>query len=167
MCVIIIAWQVHPVFPLILIANRDEYFDRATLPAEPWQDVPDVIGGRDAERGGTWLGMNQKNGRLAAVTNYRDGPLRDTIVSPKSRGVLTAEWLKSENDGTRNMTPQEYLESINPKDFEGYNLIVGDVQNGLWCCSNWAPGDKGAVRRLEPGIHGVSNHYMNAPTGPR
>lgn len=176
MCVIMIAWRVHSEYPLVLIANRDEYFERETLAAAPWTDSPQIFGGRDVQRGGTWMAISQDNGKFAAVTNYRDGgPLRNSIVSPASRGLLTSEWLKNDNNSNNNhMTAQEYLESIPQKMYEGYNLIVGDVVNGLWVSSNrgGAGGPRGAspapVQEISPGvIHGLANQYMDAPGWPK
>ena len=161
MCVILIAWQVHPEYPLVFIANRDEFFSRKTLAAAKWTDAPHVFGGRDDERGGTWLGISD-NGKIAAVTNYRNGPLNGKLVSPESRGELTCNWLKDESTSS---SPEEYLKAIDGQRFDGYNIIVGNVQEGLWYSSNWA--DNGAVHRLSPGIHGVSNHYMDAPGWPK
>ena len=73
MCLILLAWQVRPDLPLVLIANRDEYYRRPTRPAHYWDDAPGVLGGRDLEAGGSWLGVDMA-GRLAAVTNYREPP---------------------------------------------------------------------------------------------
>jgi uncharacterized protein with NRDE domain len=162
MCVIIIAWQVHPEYPLVYISNRDEYFSRKTLAAARWTDAPHVFGGRDEERGGTWLGISD-SGKIAAVTNYRDGPLNDKLVSPESRGELTSNWLIK--DDSSSCSAEEYLKAIDGQCFDGYNIIVGNVKEGLWYSSNWA--DNGAVHRLSAGIHGISNHYMDAPGWPK
>lgn len=164
MCIIFIAWQVHPEYPFILIANRDEFFARETMVAAPWVDASYVFGGRDGERGGTWLGINEE-GRIAAVTNYRNGNLRLGMISPESRGLLTADWLKGNTDTTKECCPEEYLKSINGNRYDGYNLIVGTVQNGLWYTSNFV--ENGAVHKVTRGIHGVSNHYMDAPGWPK
>ena len=68
MCLIALAYKVHPRFPLILAANRDEFLDRPTEPAHWWKDAPDILAGRDQRAGGTWLGFT-RNGRFAAITN--------------------------------------------------------------------------------------------------
>ncbi len=72
MCLILIAHKVHPNYPLVLAANRDEAYSRPTAPAAFWDDHPQIYGGRDLEQGGTWLGITRE-GRIAAVTNFRDG----------------------------------------------------------------------------------------------
>ena len=86
----ILAWQTHPEFPLIVVANRDEYHQRPSTPLHFWTDAPDILAGRDLKGGGTWLGVN-RNGRWAGVTNYREG--REN-PAPRSRGDLTREFLQ-------------------------------------------------------------------------
>lgn len=83
MCLIVIANRCHPDYPLILAANRDEFYERPTRPMARWSKAPYVIAGRDERGGGTWLGMTT-SGRLSAVTNYRD-PRRQT-PDARSRG---------------------------------------------------------------------------------
>ncbi len=58
-------------FPLVLLANRDEDYDRPTLHAAFWGEAPDVLGGRDALHLGSWLAITRR-GRFAAVTNLQD-----------------------------------------------------------------------------------------------
>ena len=85
MCLILLAWHAHPDYPLVFAGNRDEAYERPAAPADYWNDAPDVYGGRDLEKSGTWLGLTLA-GRFAAVTNYRDGPAR--TPAPRSRGTL-------------------------------------------------------------------------------
>lgn len=159
MCVIIFAWKVHPEYPLILIANRDEFFARPTLVAARWdKDDPKrvVFAGRDSVRDGTWLGVTDE-GRLATVTNYRDGT--DFSGFPKSRGDVTADFLK----GTS--TAEEYLHGLEGKDYGGYTVIVGNIVNGegLWWASNRVEG----VHQIEPGLHGLANQHVDANNWPK
>ncbi|MDD5475746.1 MAG: NRDE family protein, partial [Syntrophales bacterium] len=83
MCLIIFAYRSHHEYPLIIAANRDEYYGRPTEAASFWEDNPDVLGGRDLRGGGTWMGIH-RTGRLAAITNYRD--LRFLKHDAPSRG---------------------------------------------------------------------------------
>lgn len=71
MCLVVFAWRAHPAYPLVVAANRDEYFERPAAPAHWWTDAPELLAGRDLEAGGTWMGL-ARNGRFAALTNYRD-----------------------------------------------------------------------------------------------
>lgn len=85
MCLIVLAWQAHPHYPLVVAANRDEFLARPASPAHWWTDAPALLGGRDLEGGGTWMGLS-RDGRFAALTNYRD-PSQKRSGLP-SRGLL-------------------------------------------------------------------------------
>jgi uncharacterized protein with NRDE domain len=152
MCLIILSWRAHPDFPLILAANRDEFYERPSLPADFWPDYPDILGGRDLKEGGTWFGITRK-GRLAALTNYRD-PLSVKADAP-SRGWLVRDFL------TGNDRPGEYLSRLQKESprYNGFSLILGD-DSGLYYFSNRG---NGGITPLSPGIHGLSNHLLDTP----
>lgn len=151
MCLILLAWQAHPDYPLVVAANRDEFHARRTAAADFWQDAPAVLAGRDLEAGGTWLGVS-RGGRFAALTNFRD-PERNKPDAP-SRGKLVSRFLA----GTQ--SPQEYLDQIETSaaTYNGFNLLFGD-RHSLWCFSNCGEGK----RQLDPGIYGLSNHLLDTP----
>ncbi len=151
MCLILMAWQAHPEYPLVVAANRDEFFARPTAPAAFWPEAPQVLAGRDLEAGGTWLGV-ARNGRFAALTNYRD-PAQTRQGAP-SRGGLVSRFLTGAQSG------EEYLAELETvaDRYNGFNLIFGD-QRDLWCFSNCGEGE----RRLSPGIYGLSNHLLDTP----
>ena len=90
MCLIIFAYNCLPGMPLVLAANRDEFFARPTTAADFWPEHPGVLAGRDLEQGGTWMGIT-RGGRFAAITNFRD-PAR-TVAGLRSRGELTLDFL--------------------------------------------------------------------------
>lgn len=93
MCLLSFAIDCHPLYRLVLAANRDENFIRPTASAHFWDDAPQILAGRDLEAGGTWLGVS-RNGRLAALTNYY-GP--DEYAPDKlSRGWLITGFLTGE-----------------------------------------------------------------------
>ncbi len=88
MCLLLLAIKAHPNYKLILAANRDEYYDRPTAPAAFWEEAPCLMAGRDLRAGGTWLGIT-KNGRIGAITNYRDPvSAKDRWVSPLARDLV-------------------------------------------------------------------------------
>jgi uncharacterized protein with NRDE domain len=151
MCLILLAIRKHPVYKLILAANRDEYYDRPSEPPHFWEGLPDLLAGRDLIAGGTWLGITRK-GRIAAVTNYRD-PL-NVRQNATSRGKLVTNFLLSHND------QQVYLERLRrDKDqYNGFNLIVGNRENLYWYSNR-----KDEVRSLESGVYGVSNRFLDTP----
>jgi len=150
MCLILFAYRVHP-HKLLLAANRDEFYVRPTTPAAFWDDAPQVLAGRDLQGGGTWLGVTRQ-GRFAAITNYRDP--NDFLSDAPSRGELISNFLQGRE------SPQEYLHALakHGQDYNGFNLLVGDSKE-LWYYSNRAD----SPQRLEPGIHGLSNHLLNTP----
>lgn len=151
MCLILFAHRAHPDFPLILAANRDEAYTRATAPARFWDDHPRLCAGRDLGKGGTWLGITE-TGRIAAVTNYRDPTApRD---APLSRGALVKDFLAGEADAPH------YLSEVRARGdhYNGFILIAGNV-DCLWWLSNRGPG----VEQVSPGVHGLSNHLLDTP----
>jgi uncharacterized protein with NRDE domain len=151
MCLILLAYDVHPEYRLILAANRDEFYDRPTRPMAFWEDHPDILAGRDLKGGGTWLGIT-RSGKFSAITNYRErgGPKSGA----PSRGHLVSGFLSGESHS------QSYLEAVSAvgQTYSGFNLIVGDA-TGLFYYSNRWPG----IRRLEAGWYGLSNHLLNTP----
>jgi uncharacterized protein with NRDE domain len=150
-CLIIFAFKHHRDYPLIIAANRDEFYDRPTAPAAFWHDHPDILGGRDLKEGGTWLGLH-RTGRLAAITNYRD-PRRQKPGAP-SRGKLVGSFLTGGTD------PASYLDAVRPQAarYNGFTLLLGTT-DALSCYSNIS----GDERFIEPGIHGLSNHLIDTP----
>jgi len=150
MCLILFAYNVHPSYNLILVANRDEFYERPSSPADFWEDAPRVLAGRDLKEGGTWMGIDRA-GRFAAITNYRD-PASWKNNAP-SRGGLVSSYLCS------NQSNDDYLDKISRQAqlYNGYNLIVGDRRE-LLTYSN-----RGEKQKLNPGIYGLSNHLLNTP----
>jgi uncharacterized protein with NRDE domain len=151
MCLILFAWQAHPDYPLVLAGNRDEFYARPTAPAGFWDDYPRILAGRDLEQGGTWLGIH-RSGRLAAVTNYRDG--RTTRRGIHSRGGLVSGFLTSD------LAPEEYLQEVRRERaaYDGFNLLVG-TPDALFSYSNRSE----QLTEVEAGVHGLSNHLLDSP----
>ncbi|MFE3545242.1 NRDE family protein [Nocardia sp. NPDC059177] len=153
MCLVLLAWRAHPEYRLIVAANRDEFYTRATEALRPWPDA--LLAGVDlgADKPGTWLGFRPADARFAAVTNVRDP--RDVVPNARSRGALLMDYLR----GAR--SPHEYQTAITPADYLGYNLLTGDA-DALW----WQSNRSGvAPAALVPGLHGLSNgaHLVSAP----
>jgi uncharacterized protein with NRDE domain len=156
MCLILFAYDAHPSYRLLLAANRDEFYERPTAAAHYWDDAPAVFAGRDLRSGGSWLGVT-RSGRWAAVTNYRDPTPADPAAP--SRGHLVSDFLASE------ASPHDYLRSLAPllHLYNGFNLLVGDPHHISWLSNRRSPGEAASVERLEPGVHGLSNHLLNTP----
>jgi uncharacterized protein with NRDE domain len=149
MCLILVAWQAHPDYPLVVAANRDEFFLRRTASADFFDDFPDLLAGRDLEAGGTWLGIT-RSGRFAALTNFRD-PANQKQNAP-SRGHLVAGYLSGE------ASIDAYLDALQADEFNGFNLLLCDGRQ-LVAFSNISR----ERHKLEPGIYGLSNHLLDTP----
>lgn len=141
MCLIAVAHRASERFPLVIAANRDEEYSRATHDAHFWSDAPDVLGGRDAVHGGSWLAIT-RGGRFAAVTNLFRAERRT-----RSRGALVADFV------TGDSTPRDYSARIaaEAEEYAGFHLFAGEVGGEL---AYIAPHAQSIV---EPGIHAVSN----------
>ena len=149
MCLILFALQQHDTYPLVVVANRDEYYARPTQSAHWWPDTPEIFAGRDLEAQGTWMGVN-RNGRFAAVTNVREpGGLDPARLS---RGQLTRDFLSSHEPA------EAFLKNLESgaHDYAGFNLLIGD-SSALYFYSNRDSG----VRPVTPGIYGISNGKFN------
>ena len=145
MCLILFALNQHTEFPLVVIANRDEYYARPTRSAHWWQDSTGIFAGRDLQAQGTWMGINKK-GRFAAVTNVREpGMLAPARLS---RGNLPREFLAGDE------AAETFIDHIKPEadDYAGFNLLIGDSA-GLFFYSN----RQAEVIEIPAGIHGISN----------
>lgn len=150
MCLIAFRWQPQSAHPLLVAANRDEFYARPALPLHRWADKP-IVGGKDLQAGGTWLGLGL-GGRLCALTNYRD--VTQHRSSAPSRGDITTGFLNSA------LTAQQYLQSIALQShvYNPFNLLVFD--------GNTLMGFESRHRRafaISEGVHALSNADFNTP----
>jgi uncharacterized protein with NRDE domain len=152
MCLLVLAWQVHPRYRLVVAANRDEFHERPTAAMAKWQPPDDIIAGRDLRAGGTWLAMDRAR-RFGIVTNFRE--LQGPAPGASSRGNLIPNYLRNQ-EGV-----QRYLETLEPiaQQYSGFNLLLTD-SGSLWYASNRA---ERFARPLPPGIYGLSNEFLDTP----
>jgi uncharacterized protein with NRDE domain len=163
MCLMVFAWRSHPDYPLVLAANRDEFYLRRTRPAAWWGNAVSVLAGHDEEAGGTWLGITRR-GRFAALTNVR-APSERNPHAP-SRGTLVLSALQTPE------SPTSWLESnaARMSAYNGFNLLLGDVapmaggesenEPRLDYFTNRASEPS---RTLAPGVYGLSNASLDTP----
>lgn len=154
MCLAIIALDVHPRYAIVLAANRDEFHARPAERAHWWNDAEGfaLLGGRDLEHGGTWLGVT-RHGRFAFVTNVRE-PGRHDRAAP-SRGLLVPAVLRDRRD------VRAAVEAIasDAAQSNGFNLFAGEGCVAAFA-SNRGPG---GARVLPAGVYGVSNAQLDTP----
>lgn len=151
MCLIAFAWNVHPRWRLLLLANRDEFHARPTAPLARWDGEPPVLAGRDLQAGGSWLGLGA-GGRVAAVTNVRNP---DGDFSGASRGGLVADYLRSEAGAAA----QAQVLLARADSYRPFNLLLFDDCDGFYLGNRPAPGSV----TVTPGVHGLSNADFNTP----
>jgi uncharacterized protein with NRDE domain len=149
-CLIAWNWQPESETPLLLLANRDEFYTRPTLPLHWWDDGR-ILAGQDLQAGGTWLGVS-RSGRLAAITNYRLSTLN--AGTKPSRGALVSDFL------TGIESAQSYLESLirRADAFNPFNLLVFDGQRFMGLESR-----SKRVLEIRPGLGAVSNADFDTP----
>lgn len=152
MCLIALAYRAHPDFELVIVANRDEYHARPTAPAGPWEDAPEVFGGRDLSQGGSWLALS-KQGRLACVTNVRRMAAPDPAAP--SRGGLVASFVREDQ------TARAFADEVGDRAlaFAGFNLLLWDGTELRYLNNH----PRFVSRSVPPGIHVVSNADLDTP----
>lgn len=152
MCLVVIAYRVHPDYPLVIVSNRDEFFERPTESLHLWDTSPKIIAGRDLKAGGTWLGANNSR-KVSFLTNVRNFR-KPLLPHPKSRGKLVLDFLLSPKD----LSSRDYRTEVSShaSEFEGFNLFVYDGKE-----AHYVGGDPLQESKLEPGFHAVSNASWN------
>ena len=150
MCLIAFSWQPDSEQPLVVAANRDEFHARPTAPLGWWPDNA-ILAGRDLKGGGTWMGVT-RNGRFAALTNYRD-PTRQLADAP-SRGALIVDFLQSDAPASR------FIADLRPAApaYNDFNLLVYDGSRLLGYESR-----HDCTLRFGRGVHAVSNARFDTP----
>ncbi len=149
MCLILFAYRQHVDHPLLIAANRDEYHQRPAQAARFWPESPQLLAGRDLLGGGTWLGVT-RNGRFAAVTNFREP---GATSGERSRGELCVRFLL----GSASARQFAGDLSVDSGRYGGYNLLLWDGEQ-LCYASNQ---NQQQPRVLEPGIYGISNGFLD------
>lgn len=151
MCILFLAVNQHPRFPLIIAANRDEFYARPTATSQFWQQNSDVLAGRDLEAGGTWMGIN-RSGYFSALTNIR-APSQPRIET-RTRGELVSQYLQ---DTPTNYAFAQQLRADKQR-YRGYNLMFGHWQD-LQVYNNYTD----TVESVSSGFYGLSNASLNSP----
>lgn len=152
MCLILFHYDPEGEYPLTVMANRDEFHQRRTLQAGFWDDTPQILAGRDLEKGGTWMGVS-RTGRFAAVTNFRS--LADMRPGGASRGDLPRRFLAGEDAAS--VYAARVVEAGGS--FAGFNLLVFDGTELVHVSNR----DSAGPTRVSPGSHGLSNALLDTP----
>ncbi len=151
MCLILFSYDNHPLYRLVLVANRDEFYDRPTAVADFWEDSSGILAGMDLKEGGTWLGIT-RGGKFAAITNYRDPSTRKEQAI--SRGLLVSQYLRTD------VKAEKYIAKIKTDidRYNDFNLLIGDMRNLYYLSSKPT-----SSLVLQAGTYGLSNHLLDTP----
>lgn len=154
MCLVFVGLGANVEYPAVVAFNRDEVYCRATRSAHWWEDAPNILGGRDLERHGTWAGISRK-GRVAMLTFVRTEKSGTGQRSLRSRGMIVSEFLLGE------LSAEAYLEQLRASEgaYLPFNLICGELDGRLWHFNNL----DNVTTALSPGVHGLSNATLNTP----
>lgn len=154
MCLVLFAYQPDSPRPLVVAANRDEFYARPAQSAHYWESgegeaggQKHLLAGRDLSAGGSWLGVSTR-GRFATVTNFaEDVPNEDALLS---RGALVAEFLNS------SASANEFAHHIHGPDYRGYNLLLWDAHELVYTSN------RGTTQNLNAGVYGLANAELGA-----
>ena len=159
MCLIAFAYKTHPQYELLLVANRDEYYQRESTEMHWWpSDLVSgdhsLLAGRDERAGGTWFGVT-RSGDWAALTNFRE-PVADR-QNAKTRGELVTSFLLGKH------SPTQFVEKLKRvvRDYNGFNLLMSNHQ-GVFCLTHRIDESDVQVESVKPGLYGLSNHILNS-----
>jgi len=152
MCLLVLAWQAHPRYRLVVAANRDEFHERPAAPLAKWGPPDDILAGRDLRAQGTWLGLDRQR-RFGVITNFRE--LQRPQPDAPTRGALIPDYLRGSSGA------EHFLATLKPQAsrYSGFNLLLTD-RDSLWYASNRA---EGFARPLSPGVYGLSNEFLDTP----
>ena len=156
MCLIAFAIGVHPGWPLVVLANRDEWLERPSAPAHWWTDRPECYGGRDLRASGSWM-LTHTGGRLAMLTN---DPRKARSPDQASRGDLVSALVADDaplEDATARLL-------AGGQRFAGFQLVGFDWRDTRLPEAVWASNvDAVSPERLGPGVYTLTNAPLDTP----
>lgn len=152
MCTLIVASRVFQGAPLLVAANRDERLDRiAEPPGLVEKDGCRALMPRDAQEGGTWLGLSAA-GYFVGVTN-RFGAQRDE--RRRSRGLLVRDLLLCQDIDVA----LQLAQASRPQDYNPFHVVLADRSRAQVI---WSDGDQLQQLVLPPGYHVLTERSFDA-----
>jgi uncharacterized protein with NRDE domain len=148
MCTLALYFQQFEDYPLVIAANRDEFFTRPSEPPRILARKPVVLAGTDRVAGGTWLGVNE-HGIVAGILNRRSNTKREK-TAVRSRGLLCLDMLSAKNpEQARSLLDKEEGSSYQP-----FNLLIANAEAAF---VGYNEGATISTYRLQKGLHVLSN----------
>ncbi|MDF1663278.1 MAG: NRDE family protein [Planctomycetota bacterium] len=159
MCTLIVINRVHKNYPVVIAANRDEYYSRKSIAPACINKEPLIWGGQDEIAGGTWLGVT-KVGFFVGITNQRTN--RTPKENVLSRGQVVLRALKSNSlDAVC-----DQLSRLNPASLNPFNLIFGTAEQlkVAYCHSEMSSVE---IHTVPEGIQVLPNGRLNDEAFPK
>jgi uncharacterized protein with NRDE domain len=159
MCTLVLLRHVHPQWPLVLAANRDEVYARPASGPEVLLDSPRAVGGRDLVRQGTWMGVTE-GGLFVGLTNQRGSV--NLVPAPRSRGEVVMRALAAGSvEGI-----ERYLEGLRPSEYNPFNLLYGTAEE-LRVVHVRPESERMVSEEVPAGVHVLPNDVLDAPGMPK
>jgi uncharacterized protein with NRDE domain len=156
MCLLALFFRVVDGAPVVVGANREEYYARMGEPPRVLDGPLRAVGGFDPVAGGTWLAVNE-SGVFVAVTNRAKS---DPPAKPRSRGLLVRELLASP---TAAVAAERGAKALGDTPYAGCNLLCADAKTAVVLHA----GDWLRVRPLPAGLHILTANDTNDRYDPR
>lgn len=156
MCILAIQYQLVDESPILIAANREEFYDRAWNAPTIQSGKPRVLCGIDQRAGGTWLGVNQNGLFVAACNRIKARP----PIAPRSRGVLCRELLRCTSS---RQALEQALEELSTGKYDGVNYVIASHESA-WVVHG---GDDVNAVELEQGLNIIANNEVNDPRDER
>ena len=156
MCLLAVQYRLVPESPILVAANREEYFERPSLPPSIQSGKPRVLCGVDQKAGGTWLGVNQNGVFVGLCNRSTPGPL----FGQRSRGLLAMDLLRA-TSAERAIT--RLRAELEKNRYEGCNLIVADARSGYCVYLD----EHLFIQPLEEGLNIIGACGLNDPDDER
>jgi Transport and Golgi organisation 2 len=153
MCLLAVLYRLVPESPILVAANREEYYDRPSQPPTIQSGKPRMLCGMDQRAGGTWLGVNQ-HGMFVGVCNRRIPGSSDS-VGLRNRGLVAREVLRC---GSARNGIDKAMDDLTTNRYEPFNMIICDSESGWVIYNN---GEQNEVKPLEDGLNIVGNLNLN------
>lgn len=153
MCLLAIYYRTLSNAPVLVAANREEFYQRPTARPELIEgQTGRILCGRDLQAGGTWLGVNAW-GVVVAVTNRRKAIVP---AAPRSRGRLCLDLLAARN---ADEASRQALDELATGHYAGANYVCLDDETAAVIHG----GDRLERLPLEPGEHLLTNGDIDDP----
>lgn len=156
MCLLAIQYRLVPESPILVAANREEFFQRKATPPTIQSGKPRILCPHDQRTGGTWIGANQHGMFVGICQRHSDRPLGGEA----SRSLLCKEALRAT---TARRALDRVLEELTKFSYEAFNLVIADRDHG-WVIHHDTTDE---IVAMEPGLNIIGSKNLNDPRDER